>query len=205
MLVSEVGLNFSSQVLIQFGFQDYIKSSVVYGFKPLCCCCCSGSWSCLTLCDPMDYSTSGLPVPHHLLKFAQVHVHCIVMLCSHLTLWCPLFLLPSIFPSIRDFSNESAVCIRWPSASVQHQLLPKSIQSLNALRLTGFISFLYTGFSVIFSSTTVWRHQFFGILPSLGSSSQNCTWPLGKLSPWLYGPLSAESCPCFSTHCLGLS
>ena len=38
----------------------------------------------------------------------------LVMPCSHLILWCPLLLLPSIFPSIRDFFNESAVCIRWP-------------------------------------------------------------------------------------------
>ena len=42
-----------------------------------CCCCCSVAQSCLTLCDPMDISMPGLPVPHHLLEFAQVHVHCI--------------------------------------------------------------------------------------------------------------------------------
>ena len=41
------------------------------------CCCCSVARSCPTFCDPMDCSTPGLPVPHHLLKFAQVHVHCI--------------------------------------------------------------------------------------------------------------------------------
>ena len=40
-------------------------------------CCCSVAHSCLTLCDPMDWSTAGFPVPHHLPKFAQVHVHCI--------------------------------------------------------------------------------------------------------------------------------
>ena len=40
-------------------------------------CCCSVAQSFLTFCDPMDCSTPGLPVPHHLLKFAQVHVHCI--------------------------------------------------------------------------------------------------------------------------------
>ena len=39
--------------------------------------CCSVAQSCLTLCDPMDCSTPGLPVTHHLPKFAQVHVHCI--------------------------------------------------------------------------------------------------------------------------------
>ena len=43
----------------------------------LLCWFCSAAQSCLTLCSPMDCSTRGLPVPHHLLKFAQVHVHCI--------------------------------------------------------------------------------------------------------------------------------
>ena len=62
----------------------------------------------------MDCSTPSLSVPHHLLKFAQVHVHCIgdAIQPSH-----PLMLsspLPSISPSIRDFSNQSAVHIRWP-------------------------------------------------------------------------------------------
>ena len=41
------------------------------------CSCCSVAQSCPTLCDPMDCSTPGLPVPHHLPKFAKVHVHCI--------------------------------------------------------------------------------------------------------------------------------
>ena len=41
------------------------------------CCCSSITQSCLTLCDPVDCSTLGLTVPHHLLGFAQVHVHCI--------------------------------------------------------------------------------------------------------------------------------
>ena len=62
----------------------------------------------------MDYSMPGLLVPHHLLKFAQVHVHWIdTMLFNHLILCHPLLLLCSIFPSIRVFSDESALCIRW--------------------------------------------------------------------------------------------
>ena len=69
---------------------------------------------CLTLCDPMDCSTPGLPVPHHLLEFAQVHVHWTVHVQVHaIQLSHPLFLLPLIFPSIRDFSNELSVHIRW--------------------------------------------------------------------------------------------
>ena len=61
----------------------------------------------------MDCSTSGFPAPY--LEFAQVHTHGISMPSNHLILCCPLFLLLSIFPSIRVFSFESAVCIRWPS------------------------------------------------------------------------------------------
>ena len=74
---------------------------------------CSVTQSFLTLCDPMDCSKPGLRVPHHLLKFAQVHVRCIRVPSINLILWCSFLLLPSILPSIRDFSNELAV-IRWP-------------------------------------------------------------------------------------------
>ena len=63
----------------------------------------------------MGCSTPGLPVPRHLPEFAQVHIHSIgdAVQPSHLILWHPLLLLPSIFPSIRDFSSELSVCIRW--------------------------------------------------------------------------------------------
>ena len=70
--------------------------------------------SCSTLCDPMDRSTPGFPVHHQLLEFTQTHVHQ-VMPSNHLILCCPLLLPPSIFPSIRFFSNESVLHIRWPN------------------------------------------------------------------------------------------
>ena len=77
-------------------------------------CCCSVVQSCPTLCDPMNCSTPGFPVHHQLPEFAQTHVHESVMPSNHLVLSRPLLLLPSIFPSIRIFSNESPLCIRWP-------------------------------------------------------------------------------------------
>ena len=83
-----------------------------------------------------------------------------VMPSSHFILWCPLLLLPSIFPRIREFSNESSVCIRWPN----HWSFSFSISPAKYL---GFISFridwfdlLSKGLSRVFSSTTVQKHQF---------------------------------------------
>ena len=63
---------------------------------------------------PMNRSTPGLPVHHQLPEFTQTHAHESVMSYNHLILCRPLLLPPSIFPSIRVFSNESFLCIRWP-------------------------------------------------------------------------------------------
>ena len=68
-----------------------------------------------TLCNPMVCSTPGFPVLHHLPEFAQKLMSIeSVMPSNHLILCCPLLLPPSIFPSIRVFSNESVLHIRWP-------------------------------------------------------------------------------------------
>ena len=67
-----------------------------------------------TLCDPMDCSMQGFPAPHHLLEFAQVMFIESVMPSNHLILCHPCLLLPSVFPSIRVFSSESVLRIRWP-------------------------------------------------------------------------------------------
>ena len=91
--------------------------------------------SCLTLCNPMDCSMPGLPVHHQLPEFTQTHVHCVcdAIQPSHPLL--PLLLLPSIFPSIRVFSNESALRIRWPKYwSFSFSMSPSSENS-------GLISF----------------------------------------------------------------
>ena len=77
-------------------------------------CCCSLTQSCLTLCKPMDCNMPGFPVLHQLPELAQIHVHESLMPSNHLILCHPLLLLPSIFPSIRIFSNELALSIRWP-------------------------------------------------------------------------------------------
>ena len=70
--------------------------------------------SCLTLHNPMDCSTPGLPVHHQFPEFTQTHIHWSVIPSNYLILCCPLLLLPSTFLSIRVFSNESVLCTRWP-------------------------------------------------------------------------------------------
>ena len=81
---------------------------------PVLLCCCSVVKSCLTLCDPMDCSMPGSSVLYHLPEFAQIHAHWVGDVIYQLILCRPLLLSPSVFPSIRVFSNESALCIRWP-------------------------------------------------------------------------------------------
>ena len=78
------------------------------------CCCCSVTKSCPTLCDPMNCSTPGISVLHYLPEFAQISSIELMMTSNHLSLYRPLHLLPLIFPSIRDFSSEWALGIRWP-------------------------------------------------------------------------------------------
>ena len=70
--------------------------------------------SCLTLCNPVNCSTLCLPVHHQLPEFTQTHAIESGMPSSHLILCHPLLLLPPIPPSIRVFSNESILCMRWP-------------------------------------------------------------------------------------------
>ena len=75
---------------------------------------CSVTQSCLTLCDHLSCSTPGLPVQHQTPEPTQLMSIESVMPSNHLILCHPLLLLPSIFPSIKVFSNESALRIRWP-------------------------------------------------------------------------------------------
>ena len=70
--------------------------------------------SCLILCDPMDYSMPGFPVYHQLQEFISSCPSIKSVMSSNLLILCCLLLPPSIFPSIRVFSNESVLHIRWP-------------------------------------------------------------------------------------------
>ena len=119
--------------------------------------------SCPTLCDPMNCSTPGLPVHHQLPEFTQTHVHWVTdaIQPSH-PLSSPL-LLPSIFPSIRVFSNESALHIRWPKYwSFSFNISPSNEhRGLSFFGWTGWISLQSKGLSRVFSNTNIQKHQFF--------------------------------------------
>ena len=111
---------------------------------------------------------TSLPITNSqsLLKLMSVES---VELSNHLILCCPLFLPPSIFPSIRVFSNESVLCIRWPEYwSFSFSISPSNEYSgLTSLGWTGWISLQAKGLSRVFSNTTVQNHQFFGAQLSL--------------------------------------
>ena len=119
-------------------------------------CCCSVSQSCPTLCSPMKYGTTGLP-PSPSPGVSSNPCPLSQDAASHLTLCRPLLLLPSVFPSIRVSSSESALPIRWPKyRSFHFNTNPSNEYSgLISLRLTGLISWLSTGLSGVFSSITV--------------------------------------------------
>ena len=107
-------------------------------------------------------------ISQSLLKFVFIEL---VMPSNYLILCRPLLLLPSIFPSIRVFSNESVLHIRWPKYWSFSISLSNEYSGLISLGLTGLFSFQSKGLSRVFSSTTVQKHQFFHVHPSLCSSS----------------------------------
>ena len=125
--------------------------------------------SCPTLCDPMDCSMPGLPVHYQipsLLKLMSIES---VMPSNHLILCHPLLLLPSFFPSIKVFSNESVLCIRWPKYwSFSFSISPFSkFSGLISFRIDWLDLLSVQGPLRVFSNTTVQKHQFFSTQLSL--------------------------------------
>ena len=145
-------------------------------------CCCSVVQLRPTRCDPMDCSTPGFPVLYHLPELAQTHVLELIMSSNHLVLCCPLLLLPSIFPSIRVFSKESVLHIRWPKDwSFNFSISPSNEYSGLISFRTDWLDLLQSkGLSRHFSNTTVQMHQSFGTQLSLWSNSYIYTWLLEK-------------------------
>ena len=167
--------------------------------------CCSFAKSCPTRCNPMDCSTPGFPVLHHL------------PVCSNscpLSRWCHPTISSSVslfssclqsFPASGSFPVSRLFTSGGQSigASASASVLPINIRDWFPLGLAGLISLLSKGLWRVFSNTTVQKHQFFGAQPPLWSNSHIHTWLLEKPQLWLYGPLSAKWCLCFLMHCQG--
>ena len=143
---------------------DYYLLSIQWNY-------CSVTQSCPTLCDPMSCSTPGFPVLHHLPTLTFIEL---VMPSNHLSLHYSLLLL-SVFPSIRVFSIESALCIRWPKYwSFSFSISPSSKYS--GFRTDWFDLFAIQGtLKSLLQHHIVQKHQFFGTQPSLWSNSHICT------------------------------
>ena len=128
---------------------------------------------CPTLCHPMNCSMPGLPVHHQLPEFTQTLSIESVMPSSHLILCCPLLLLPSIPPSIKVFSNQSALHMRWPKYwSFSFSTSPSNEHpGLISFRMDWLDLMQSKGLSRVFSNTIVQKHQFFGTQLSSQSNS----------------------------------
>ena len=125
--------------------------------------------SCPTLCYPMNCSTPGLPVHHQHQSSLKLTSIKLVMPSSHLILCCPRLLLPPILPSIRVFSSESTLHMRWPKywsfsfsiiPSKEHPgLISSRMDWLDLLAVQGILKSLLQHHSS--------KHEFFGTQPSL--------------------------------------
>jgi len=138
--------------------------------------------SCPTLWDPMNGSTPGLPVHHQLPEFIQTHVHWVddAIQPSH-PLSSPSPPGPNLsqhqsFPMSQRFTSGGQSI----GVSASTSVLLMNTQDWSPLGWTGWIFLQSKGLSRVFSSTTVQKHQFFGLQPSLWSNSCICTWLLEK-------------------------
>ena len=162
--------------------------------------CCLVPKAYPTLCNLMKWARqASLSFTNFqsLLWFMSIEL---VTLPNDLILCCPLLLLPSIFPSIRVFSNESALCIRWPKHWNFRILLPMNVHGWFPLGLTGLISLLSKGFSWVFPSTTIRKHQFLGAQPSLCSGGWKSKTKV--LPGWFLLRLLSLPCRWLSSHCV---
>ena len=124
-------------------------------------------WLFATLWTAAPQASLSITNSWSLLKLMSIEL---VMPSNHLILCRPLLLLPSIFPSIRVFSNESALCIRWPKYwSFRFSISPSmNIQNWFPLGWTGWISWQSKGLSRVSSNTTVQKHLACYLLKVLG-------------------------------------
>ena len=126
-----------------------------------------------------------------------------VMPSSHLILCCPLLLLPPIPPSIRVFSNESTLRMRWPKYwSFSFSISPSNEQpGLISFRMDWLDLLAVQGLSRVFSNTTVQKHQFFGVQLSSQSNSHIHTWLVVGCYSFLQGIFTTQGSNLGLLHC----
>ena len=117
----------------------------------------------------MNCSTPGSSVLHYFLGFSQTHVHWLSDAIQTSHTMSPL-LLPSIFPSNRSFPMSWLFALSGQNIGASASVLPINIQNWFPLELTSLISLPSKGVSRIFSSTSIWKHQFFSTQPFLWST-----------------------------------
>ena len=134
----------------------------------------------LTLCDPMNRSTPGLPVHHHLPEFTQTQIHWVRDAISSLVV--PFSSCPQSLPASESFPMSQLFAWGGQStgASALASFLPKKSQGWSPSEWTDWISLQSKSLSWVFSNTTVQTHQFFGAQPSSQSNSHIHTWPQEK-------------------------
>ena len=141
--------------------------------------CCLVAQLCLTLCDPMDYNTPGLPVHHQLPELTQTHVHRAGEGIQ------PFHPLSSPSPPACNLSQHLGL-FKWEflasggqsiGASALASVLPMNIQDWFPLGWIGWISLKSKGLSRVFSNTIIQKHQFFCAQLSSQSNFHIHTWP----------------------------
>ena len=168
----------------QNSWRSLIKNSAVFAYKPMhifpytlnflsvqfSCSVVSDSATPWTVAHQASLSITNSRSLPKLMSTESV------MPSNHLILCRPLLLLPSIFPNIRVFSNESASGGQNTGVSASTSVLPMNTQDWFPLGWTGWISWQPKGLSRVFSNTTVQKHQFFDTQHSSQSNSHIHTW-----------------------------
>ena len=166
MTLEPFQLQCTSLATVKFSFCNFQFSSVAQ--------------SCLTLCNPMNCSTPGLPVHHQL----RVHPNpCPLSRWYHPTISSsviPFSSCPQSFPASGSFQMSQLFASGGQSigVSASKSVLPMNTQDWSPLGWTGWISLQCKGLSRVFSNTTVQKHQFLGTQLSSQSNSHIHTWPL---------------------------
>ena len=151
-------------------------------------------WFFVTLWTSAHQASLSFTTSRNLLRLSPLSWWCYLTISSSAT----PFSCPQSFPASESCPVSQPFTSGGQSIRALASVLPMNMQGWFPLGLAGLISLLFKGLSRVFSSTTVQKHQFFGVQPSLWSNSHINTWLLGKPELWLYEPLSAKRGLCYA-------